>query len=695
MDDQHATRYRYGYAHDRRSKCDWAPPGPGDACKPGIAYPYRLAAQRKLYAAVKTAQIGVARHTGARVPAALLPRVKPQISPLYTDYPSTLAAHAAIGLTAFLELQERAKASALQASLAGYLANPAASDRVAVDPEVYKHVANTVARAVHVRLCLEDLSRCEFDPTLRLAVELYRLYAASQADLGFGSLGEIVRGVLLYGDVLPGVEWLDLHPLTLDIIDTLQRTSGPFFADLPQTPSTELIPLGIRWTGAINRQLAKYLPPPAGPAGSNAGPAGPGAAHGFQRADAGAAPRIGPLEGRRPPALDLPQTPKQAALAALRARAAKADDPASAAQSERAKELEQIVAGFDKAVTEAAGQARTYEDLRSDLVVRGSAFAPFEPGPIEGSASEGREVSLRLDADTVAAGEIFDRPLPLSDDLLAVDRLRAECAPLAHKLRRGIYPTVEQVPELQRLRTGGSLDPSRLALAGVQSTIYRRYRMRERADPRGSPVLAIACDGSGSLNSDQMKMLKLLASAWLIATERSGVQVLAALYHSGTIRQGVSGPLVQWLYHPRKTPALGRKDAVRAIASLPDGGTGAQSDALSIAFMLDEAKRLARGDTVYLVLLSDTAWNRSFNTQRSGKDEMLACFEQARRTFSGKLHTTMVALGVGGSTGFEAHVDEVIAVSAAELKDACAVADKIGLYVARSMRLRRRALAGD
>ncbi|MGA8055458.1 MAG: hypothetical protein WCA12_16645, partial [Burkholderiales bacterium] len=137
----------------------------------------------------------------------------------------------------------------------------------------------------------------------------------------------------------------------------------------------------------------------------------------------------------------------------------------------------------------------------------------------------------------------------------------------------------------------------------------------------------------------------------------------------------------------------GRKDAVRAIASLPDSGTGAQSDALSIAFMLEEAKRLARGDMVYLVLLSDAAWNRSFNTQRSGKDEVLACFEQARRSFADKLHTTMVALGVSGLTGFEAVVDELITVSAVELKDAAAVAGKIGLYVARSMRVRRRALA--
>jgi hypothetical protein len=190
-----------------------------------------------------------------------------------------------------------------------------------------------------------------------------------------------------------------------------------------------------------------------------------------------------------------------------------------------------------------------------------------------------------------------------------------------------------------------------------------------------------------------MKMLKLLASGWLIATERTGVQVLAALYHSGTIRQGITGPLVQWLYHPRKTPATGRRDAVRAVAAVPDSGTGAQSDALSIAFILDEAKRLARGDMVYLVLISDIAWNCSFKTRRSGKDEVIVCFEQVYRSFAGKLNVVLVALGVSAATGFEGILDEVITVSTEELKDASAVAGKIGLYIARSMRLRRRVLA--
>ncbi len=74
----------------------------------------------------------------------------------------------------------------------------------------------------------------------------------------------------------------------------------------------------------------------------------------------------------------------------------------------------------------------------------------------------------------------------------------------------------------------------------------------EEPDKRGRPVLLIACDGSGSLNRDQMAMLKNMACAWLMATAKSRIEILAALFHSGEYRKNRSGPLVQWMYHPQK-----------------------------------------------------------------------------------------------------------------------------------------------
>ena len=165
---------------------------------------------------------------------------------------------------------------------------------------------------------------------------------------------------------------------------------------------------------------------------------------------------------------------------------------------------------------------------------------------------------------------------------------------------------------------------------------------------------------------------------------------MAGLYHSGSIRPGVSGPLVQWIYHPQKTPALSRLEAARALVALPPSGTGAQSDALSLAFMLEEARCLARGRMIYLILLSDCAWNMSFRTRKTGKEEVYAFFETVYQEKAMKLHTTLVALGVTGATGFETLLDRVLLVNEGQLTDPAAVAGQIGTYVASCLKERRR-----
>lgn len=201
--------------------------------------------------------------------------------------------------------------------------------------------------------------------------------------------------------------------------------------------------------------------------------------------------------------------------------------------------------------------------------------------------------------------------------------------------------------------------------------------------------MAIACDGSGSLEASQMRMLKILTASWLNSTARTDVRMLAGLYTSDHVRNGVMGPVVDWIYHPHKTPATSRTDAVRAVAALPESGQGVQSDALSIAFIMEEAKKLARGRTIYLILLTDCAWNRSFDTQKSGYDEVRSLFETLYRDLREKLHVTLVALGVSEPTGMEDLLDKVIAISEAELTDSGAIAEKIGSYVATCVRERK------
>jgi len=698
-----------GYSHVRRvrrTKADWAGVGIGGAFNRNLDYYLRRSGQRQFYRMMRKAQTAAARLAGAATEEELKPLVKPQLTPCYSTFPATPAAHAAVGLTAFLEFKARVAADSLVIGrLEGFLEDPAAADAVDVDPDSYRTVASEAARWVQTRLLMEEIAHGASIPTL----EIYRLFSASQENLAFRSLSEIIRCVVLYGDVLPEWGTVLLHPLTRKILEDLTATCHPYFQVLGSAAEENLLRLGELWVRAICHCLAGFLPPP-----------GPDEAEGertrreLQREvlasapskyvgkfiekfpQPGENPRIAPLDGLVPPVVDEPASSSRQIAEAMAAV-----DPDRKDQIQGEKDLAElsmqpalVLAQFEEAIQAAGGQGRSFEDIRSDILERSLRTSPFHDQPIEGNPADGHEVSLELAGGKEASGEIFDQAVELSEDLPGYEKLLEEARPITQALRRCLYPNIEQVPEIRRFRTSGAIDPARLPVAGFASTVFRRFRIRERADRRGQPLLVIACDASGSLSESQMKMVKVLAASWLHATARTGIEVLAGLYHSGRVRGRESGPLVQWIYHPRKTPATSRRDAARALVSLPASGTGVQSDALSLAFIMQEAKALARGRSIYLVLLTDTAWNRSFRTEQSGAEEVRAFFEKAGETYPGRLHSTMVALGVSGVTGLEDLLDAVIRVPEEDLEDFAALAEKIAVYVAGCIRSRSRIARG-
>lgn len=668
----------YAACRPRRSKTDWAGVGPGDAFKNNLDYHVKMPAQRQFYQLIRKVQKAVIDHTGAP-PEADEPKSKPQLSPLMTSYPSTLAAYAAIGHTAFLEFEARVPAQILFTHLDQYLENPAEHDDLRVDADSYREMAKIVTKLVQVRLLLEDLSRYPFVA----AVEIYRLFSASQQNVKFRSVPEMLQAVILYGDVLPAWQDQKLHPMTRTMLRDLTGICNPYFDELAHTPSHRLVNLGMDWVKALCRSLAPYLPKPESEAAAREPlPEESGEeSYRFKKEEAfrQLTERLEPLDGPTPPTLFDPASQTQAIKSLVGSGRSPEDDI-----------IQELINNFAEAVSQAGGQPREWEDMRSDVLEQALRGGSFSEGPIQGNPAEGHEVTVRLGKDFAGGGEIFDRPVELSENNQAYAELLEGCAPIVQTLKKNLYPNVTEIPETERLRTSGSLDTGRLAVAEYSQVIFRRYRIREKADPRGKPVVLIACDGSGSLNQQQMQMLKFLAAAWLESTVKSEIQVLAGLYHSGAIRPGISGPLVQWIYHPRKTPALSRKEATRALVALPASGTGAQSDVLSLAFMLEEARGLARGRMIYLILLSDCAWNMSFSTEKSGKEEVYAFFETICQEQAGKLHTTLVALGVSGETGFETLLDRVLVVDENQLTDPVAVAGQIGSYVASCLKERRR-----
>jgi hypothetical protein len=683
----------FSYGGKRRSKEDWAGVSYRDAFKANLDYSVRLSAQRIYYRLCKATQLAVARQVDASLNQGFVPKVKPQIGPAYTNYPSALAVTASLGLTGFLEYQQWAKERILTTFLAEYLQNPSQGDQVRVDPEAYKKVAQIATENVQARLLLEDLSQI---PAAG-AVEVYRFFLASQETLEYESVPEIIRAVVFFGDLLPEWSGMRLHPMTRQILTSVQRASAPFLERLPKSKPQHLVDLGSEWVRAICRSLAPYLPPSEPKSESAQSPMGQQWAFTRGQSAAGNPPdRIAPLEAKRPPTLFenenmLDRFAQSVALSKESMESAKGKEKENAEKGPMDRAIE-IIKEFAQTVDEAGGQSKHAEDMRSDLVERASLIASFKESPIQGNPADGHSVVVPLGDGLKGLGEIYDRALELSDDFAALDSLLESARPLTEQLRRILYPNVVHTPEMERLRNSGALDPGRLPLADVCTAVFRRYRVEMQPDRRGKPVLLIVCDGSGSLTQNPTLMLKNITCAWLNATVGKSISVLAGVHNTDIVRQGVYGPLVRWLYHPRKTPAIGRRDAVRALVALPNYGTGGQTDALSLAFMLNEAAEIARGRMIYLVLITDCGWCHSFVQPKSAKEEVYDFFRASYKQFGNRLHTTLVALGMEKETGFEDLLDKVIAVEPKDLTNPSAVAEKISLYVASCMREQRKLL---
>lgn len=684
-----------GLFRRRKNKVDWAGIHMGYAFDSNMDYYVRIPAQRLFYRAARKIQMAAARQAGMAEEDKFTPHTSVQLAPFYTAYPSVPAAFASIGITGFLEFQDRVPERLLLTHLNDYLSNPSQKDEVDVDAKAYRRIAGIVAGDVQTRILLEDLSR---NPSMK-AVEIYRLFSACQQTMRFRTVQEMIHCVVLYGDVLPCWDLEKLHPVTRAILRDLTEVSEPFFDALTAADGLDLLEVGDQWVKVVCRRLSRYLPagtcvyqePGSGNSSQSPGVSGHQLNQGDPKPESdGDKPRFRPLDEPDAPSLFDAPTLDQNLLqqfdeAAFPAKASITNMPEGSSQL-----VQKTLNRFAEILQQACMQESDYEDMRSDLVELALRDAPFSETPITGTPSEGQEVEVRLGNERAEVGEIFDRTVELSEDLPALQWILSESQPLTNALKRTLYPNLEEIPERQRFRSSGMLDSSRLPLAAFSGSVFQRYRVLERADPRGRPVLLLACDGSGSLNREEMKMTRILATAWLRSTANRNLQILAGLYHSGSIRQGVTGPLVQWIYHPHKTPSIHRTDAVRAVVSLPDSGTGVQSDAISLAYMLNEARKLAKQRMIYLILITDCEWNRCFPDSKSGEEEMTAFFGNLYANSQMNLHTTMVAFGEDRKSAVENLVDKVIRVRETQLRDPIAVAVEIGTYVAECIRERRR-----
>lgn len=688
------------YIHKKRkTKNDWAGVSLGDAFNHNLDYQDRIAGQRHFFAQDKINRKTIRQYAGVvEGDSAINVDVKAQLSPFYANYPLSAAANAALGKTAILYYKQIVGTKLLENTMPDLVQNPAEYHKIDVDPESYKKVVRHIVNAVQERLVYAELSK---HPKL-FASKISRMFDASQQTMDFQTLSEIINAVILYGDLMPDYNDFTVHPATKSIIETLLEVSAPFFEKLKHSESRHFLYIGQEWVKELSLFLSDYLPKNGEEDDDDFVPDPElddflsEERYRFRKNPqrSSNSNEIPPLDKKRPPALETSASPMQQLMNAVSPPSSMSDAKINVPNKkdvDKENPIFKAVSEFTDAVTKSASQNKQYEDRRFDLIERQLRTQPFTQGPIEGMPTDGHEINMKL-GDVNVSGEIFDRPLELSEDMGEIHELRTKAEPLVKKMRKTLYPNIEQIPVSEKLRTSGTLDSSRLAVGDISSSIFKRYRIEDQLDKRGKPVLLIACDGSGSLNAMQMNMLKTLAAAWLLSTANTDIQVLAGLYHSDYTRGGISGPIVKWMYHPQKTAAANQREALSAIASLPQSGTGAQSDALSVHFMINEAKRLAKGRMIYLILITDCAWNVSFYSGLTGEQEMQRLMETVKTELKDKLHSTLVGLGVN-KTGFESVMDKVIPIADADLQNTLAVADKINMYVASLMKQRSKMIA--
>jgi len=699
---------RYSFNHmNRRTKTEFAGISIGDAYRHNLDYHVRLHAQRMFYSLVnKVQQVAIRLVKGNQ--RGLKKLVKPQISPFYTNYPSTLSAYASIGWTAFLEVLANNEENSLAVSLKDYLDNPGDVDSkfVDIDQQAYKELAAMVADTVQNRVLLEELSRQE---NLSF-IEMYRLFAAAQQDFSYGDVKQILDAVILYGDILPDWQKMNVHPVTAQILKVTLTASRRFFDSLPSTRNSHLLELGRNWVRALCITLSVFLPVREETGKDNAekknGEISVWEELLLKQMLRDGEIRLGNLENPEEkipevlPPLDKPQVPTLRRSRDVKGRMENSLEAKSREQrrsfdndgkgGSETVSIQNRLKRFSEVLAKATKQKKGWEDIPFDQVEKTMQATSFKVGIIQETPVEGHEIKVVFHDHTVAYGEIHDRPVVLSPDVEALNRLLLDSADMTRKLKKALYPNLQQQFRVETLCTSGVMNPSRLACGDFSEAIFKRYQVYESPDKKGKSLLVIAADGSGSLNEGQMKMLKILCAAWLNSTVNSGIQIMAGLYHSGQVKPGISGPLVQWIYHPQKTPSIGRHDAVSSLVSLPDTGTGVQSDALSIRFIINEAVNVARGRMIYLVLLTDCKWNRSFENSKGGLLEVVTVLNGIRSDLAHRLHVTIIGLGNEVQSGIEKCVDKTVSIPDSEIRDAKKVAEKIALYVVACMNERKR-----
>lgn len=675
-----------------KSKASWAGPEAANAFKSMVDHFEKIEGRRLFMKNARKAQRAAAALAQPNSPNANSEfTAKIQMAPACTNYPALWAAVlSCYALTAILEYKSRMKTLFLSAELgADYLKDPAAADGMTgenIDAGKYKALAEIIVKSIENRMLCEEINICGGE--LSAPVEFYRLFLASQAGPSLYTFSDIVDSVILFGDLLPGYDELDVHFETRDVMKYMHAVCRPFF----QVLSSRKRP-GAEKIAAFSTLWAKTIIPLAGvryarkdengrgdAAAGAAGISGSGKLDGKGAAARGVKNRIAPLAGKRRPELAAGGRPGMRPVK-------------SAFSEEEMKKINDLANASEEAAGQKPGGSG---DIRYDVLEAMMRGRGFEESPVQSAFAEGNTVRMELGGKEVE-GEVFDGPVEISDDDAAAAELAEKALPYSEMMSALKYPEMTGCLEKIAMRSSGLVDPLKLPLCRVSRSIFARYENYRAPKAAGRPLIIVAFDASGSLGW-LIEPVKVLAAAFIQAIKGGSARLISCYYHSDKVPGGGAAemPAVKWITGHGKSLDRNLDESIKALCSVKSA-SGAQSDALSLKHILESSIRSASSagliNNAYYIILSDCAWNRSFRAPSTagGREEVLEFFRWAGKTYKNMLHTTLVCVGAGDSgPEFGETVDKVINISSEEIKNNEMV-EKIGLYVNELVLERRRA----
>jgi len=681
-----------GYSHHsrRNTKRYWKATGIANAFRQNLDYQLRVKAMYQYYELVSNAKKRLFGILDIPYDAEKAEKVKAQLSINYTSFP-TLNILASIGHTCWLLYKDLMGARSFNV-FGDVYENSKKLKEYDVDEEALKKVVKLISEAVSERIVYAELIKSG----LKTEIEAYRIFLAFSNTLSFDTLKDIIRNVILLGDLLPEYKTTALDPFTITLLDVVTDCSLPFINELNGSEPEDMLFIGEGWIKKMTDELLEREFMPKKGVRKKQSPDSKEGKMGFSKVDM-SIPRSATQES---PGFDVPrpplfEEPSFNNLLSNELSGRKSNEIASPGEggtrelTEEEKAFANEVVGIANTIMGASGQGN-FEDMRSDLLLD-RLSKDIEAGPIQGSKFDGNDFSLDLEGDVgTVSGSIFDQALDLSFDIEKIRQLETESEPLVREMKKNIYPNAEHTNRFENRKTSAKVfDKNRIPLYRVSDAIYLKFTNQVKLKKNGNASVLILADGSGSMDEKKTKFLRLITVSWLRSIMSSSIQLFSGIFNNGNVGDGRYGPKLSWIIHPVKTPAVSKKDYVKAAANIPIRGSGGQEDALALAYSISEVLNYnrSRDRSLFLVLLTDTGYCSSFAGKgMSAEDEVIEVIKHYQNKLKDRFHFTMVGLSVDSGGRLGEIANRTICLNSSDLTDTYTCARKVGLYVSECLK---------